>query len=77
MNSYYVIWGAIVILAGAIVLGAGVLAGAITNDAGHGTGISVFGSILMLIGFLGPGVGGIVKRAYDSAPVSEQPKGDS
>lgn len=77
MNSNYVIWGAIVILAGAIVWSAGILAGAITGNLNHGTGSTVFGAILMLIGFLGPGLGSFLKRAYDEAPVGNKPKGDS
>ena len=75
MNSYYVLWGAIVILAGAIVHSAGIISGAITGNVNYGAGSCIFGAILMMIGFLGPGLGRLAKRAYDVAPVDSKPKG--
>ena len=77
MNSYYILWGAIVILAGAIVHSAGIISGAISGNLNYGAGSCIFGSILMMIGFLGPGLGRFLKRAYDAAPVDNKAKGDS
>ena len=74
MNSYYVIWGAFVVLAGSIVWSAGVVGSAISTNSYFGGGSLWLGSILMLIGLIGPGLGGFLKRAYDSVPVDDKPK---
>ena len=77
MKSNYIIWGAIVILAGAIMHSAGILASAISGKLNYGTSSTVFGSILMMIGFIGPGLGSFLKRSYDEADVDQKPKDDS
>jgi hypothetical protein len=75
MNSYYVLWGAIVILAGAIVHSAGIISGAIAGNLNYGAGSCIFGAVLMMIGGFGPGLGRLAKRAYDAVPVDDKPKG--
>lgn len=65
MNSYFAIWGGLVVLAGAIMVTFG------------NTNTSVFGSVLIVIGLVGPTLGGFLKRAYDEAPVDDKQKGTS